>query len=85
MAPTPPGTLVRYIRDRRCVLFCGSGLSAWAKLPTWKKLLQDIVRQLGEEIADNPDMAEVNRLIEAGKLLAAPPPAAPPRKKRAAH
>jgi hypothetical protein len=69
MAPKPPASLLRYMRAGRCVLFCGSGLSAWAKLPTWKKLLQDIIIQLGEEMPDDSDLAELNRLLDAGKLL----------------
>ena len=69
MAPKPPASLVRYLRDKRCVLFCGSGLSAWAKLPTWKNLLENIVRQLGEEMPDDPNLAELDRLLAAGKLL----------------
>ncbi|HSF32445.1 MAG TPA: SIR2 family protein [Candidatus Tectomicrobia bacterium] len=69
MAPKPPASLLRYMREGRCVLFCGSGLSAWAKLPTWKKLLQDIITQLGEEMPDDSDLDELNRLLNAGKLL----------------
>jgi hypothetical protein len=69
MAPKPPASLLRYMREGRCVLFCGSGLSAWAKLPTWKKLLQDIITRLGEEMPDDSDLAELNRLLDAGKLL----------------
>jgi SIR2-like domain/CHAT domain len=57
------------MREGRCVLFCGSGLSAWAKLPTWKKLLQDIITELGEEMPDDSDLGELNRLLDAGKLL----------------
>ena len=68
MMPKPPASLVRYLRDGRCVLFCGSGLSAWANLPTWKNLLQEIVKQLGDELPDEP-LDELNRLLEAGKLL----------------
>jgi hypothetical protein len=57
------------MRENRCVLFCGSGLSAWAKLPTWKKLLQDIIDHVGEELPDESDLDELHRLLEAGKLL----------------
>ncbi|MGH7461404.1 MAG: SIR2 family protein, partial [Longimicrobiales bacterium] len=69
MGPKPPASLVRYLRDKRCVLFCGSGLSAWAKLPTWQKLLQGIVADLAEELPDDPNREELNRLLQAGKLL----------------
>jgi hypothetical protein len=69
MAPKPPASLLRYMREGRCVLFCGSGLSAWAKLPTWKKLLEQIVKELSDETPDNPDLSELSRLLEDGKLL----------------
>jgi hypothetical protein len=69
MAPKPPASLVRYLTEKRCVLFCGSGLSAWAKLPTWKALLQDIVKQVGEDTGDTSNLDELNRLLDQGKLL----------------
>ena len=69
MAVKPPASLVRYLRDRRCVLFCGSGLSAWAKLPTWTALLREIVGELEQELQDTSNTEELNRLLDAGKLL----------------
>ena len=69
MVPKPPPTLVRYLRERRCVLFCGSGLSAWARLPTWTKLLGNIVKELEQELQDDPNIDELNRMLSAGKLL----------------
>jgi SIR2-like domain/CHAT domain len=69
VTPTPPPALVRYIREKRCVLFCGAGLSKWAKLPTWKELLQIMIKEIAAEIPDNRDLAELTKLIEAGKLL----------------
>jgi len=69
MAPRPPASLVRYLREKRSVLFCGSGLSAWAKLPVWQTLLENIVRQLAEEVPEDPNLVELERLLAAGKLL----------------
>jgi len=69
MMPRPPASLVHYLRDKRCALFCGSGLSAWAKLPTWSQLLIDTVRELAQETPDDPNQEELRRLNEAGKLL----------------
>lgn len=69
MTPKPPTSLVGYLRDKRCVLFCGSGLSAWANLPTWTELLGDIVRRLPEELPDQADSEELDRLLQKGKLL----------------
>jgi hypothetical protein len=51
------------------VLFCGSGVSASAGLPTWKQLLTDLVKQLAEEVPNDTSQAELRRLIDGGKLL----------------
>ncbi|MCK1388895.1 SIR2 family protein [Bradyrhizobium sp. 21] len=69
MTPSPPPSLVRYLREKRCVLFCGSGVSASAGLPTWKQLLTNIVEQLAQEDPDDPNQEELRRLIGSGKLL----------------
>lgn len=69
MAPHPPAPLVDYLRTGRCVLFAGSGLSAWARLPTWKALLTDIVQEIRSYDGDTPEQTEVERLFLAGKLL----------------
>ena len=69
MEPKPPASLLRNLREGRCVLFCGSGLSAWARLPTWKAMLELIIEHLGEEIPDSPEIDELRKLLAAGKLL----------------
>ena len=69
MTPKPPRALVQYLRERRCVLFCGSGLSASARLPTWAALLRVMVDELETELQDDPNLAELRRLIDVGKLL----------------
>ena len=69
MAPKPPASLVRHLREGRCVLFAGSGLSAWGKLPTWGGLLQHIIGEMRAEEPDSPSIEELDRLLEAGKLL----------------
>lgn len=37
-----PAALVDAIKNKRCVVFIGAGLSRGAKLPTWAELLQDM-------------------------------------------
>ncbi|WP_224361488.1 SIR2 family NAD-dependent protein deacylase [Hyalangium versicolor] len=70
MTPKLPGLLVRYIQEKRCVVFVGAGLSAGAGLPTWGALLEmgidEVVRSLpeGEEHQD-----ELRELVKRGKLL----------------
>ena len=69
MTPSPPRPLVRYLREKRCILFCGSGVSASAGLPTWKELLTHIIEQLAEDVPDDPNQEELRSLIGNGKLL----------------
>ncbi len=49
------------LRQKECVLFIGSGVSAWSGLPSWQQLLQQMLQFLeehglppneGEEIED---------------------------------
>ena len=44
-APLPG--LIDALRERRCVLFVGAGLSAGAGLPNWQKLIQELAESLG--------------------------------------
>lgn len=69
MAPIPPRPLVKSLREGRCVLFVGSGLSAWAKLPTWPQLLQDIAEEMR---ADEPDQPESLSAALAHRLTQGP-------------
>ena len=69
MAPIVPPVLIKHLREGRCVLFVGSGLSAWGKLPTWRELLKLVVEELRGEDPNRPDLKELNDLIDAGKLL----------------
>jgi hypothetical protein len=69
MVLKPPQSLVQHLRESRCVLFAGSGLSAWAGLPTWERLLSALVEEMRAEQISVEDVDEMDRLIAAGKLL----------------
>jgi hypothetical protein len=69
MALRPPQSLVQHLRQGRCVLFAGSGLSAWAGLPTWSALLRDLIAEMRAEQIALEDLDEMDRLVDAGKLL----------------
>jgi hypothetical protein len=69
MINKPPKSLANHLREGRCVLFAGSGLSAWAKLPTWMELLKFLVEKLEEEEPGMPNKGELDGLLQAGKLL----------------
>lgn len=42
---TVPDRLIRSVRDRRCILFVGSGLSSLAGYPTWSQLIGRLVAE----------------------------------------
>lgn len=69
VVPIPiPASLVRHLREGRCTLFVGAGLSAGAGLPGWGRLLDVMVTEVESEDtgASGP---ELRRLLAAGKLL----------------
>ncbi len=68
MTPKPPGTLVRYIKEGRCVVFVGAGLSAGAGLPTWSGLLNRIIETSSFPGGDE-EAEELKGLVTKGKLL----------------
>jgi hypothetical protein len=70
MTPKPPGLLVRYLKQSRCVVFVGAGLSAGAGLPTWRRLLLDVIDELVSSMPDgDTHQAELRALVDQGKLL----------------
>ncbi len=70
MTPKLPGLLVRYIQQKRCVVFVGAGLSAGAGLPTWKGLLLKGIDELVGALPEGEShQEELRNLVEYGKLL----------------
>jgi hypothetical protein len=70
MTPKPPGLLVRYLKQGRCVVFVGAGMSVGARLPTWKALLLEVITELVSSMPDGEvHQAELKKLVEQGKLL----------------
>jgi hypothetical protein len=67
--PVPPPALVNYLREGRCILFVGAGLSAAAGLPTWRALLEQILEELRAEGVDPAEETELRELLGRGKLL----------------
>lgn len=71
-----PEMLIRRIREHRCVLFAGAGLSAQAKandgdrIPTWKTLLGHMVIWCTEHrVQLRAEPYEFSEIIEKGRLL----------------
>lgn len=71
-----PEMLVRRVREKRCVLFVGAGLSAQAqagdgtRLPTWKALLERMIDwSVEHRIPLRADPSELTEVIEKGRLL----------------
>ncbi|XXF77297.1 SIR2 family protein [Myxococcaceae bacterium GXIMD 01537] len=70
MTPKLPGLLVRHIQEGRCIVFVGAGLSAGAGLPTWKRLLLDVVGEVASALPGGErEEEELRRLVEQNKLL----------------
>ena len=68
--PIPiPASLVRHLKERRCVLFVGAGLSAAAGLPGWQKLVLSMVEELDSEGVTDGSTTELRTLVGSGKLL----------------
>lgn len=71
-----PEMLLRSIRDHRCVLFAGAGLSAQAqaqdgsRLPTWETLLDRMVEWcVNHRVPLRAEPAEFREVIGKGRLL----------------
>lgn len=64
-----PASMFDHLDNGRCVLFAGSGLSAWGNLPTWKNLLHFVVDKFGNEEPGSPDLEELRNLVDQGKFL----------------
>lgn len=69
MAVPIPSSLVRHLREGRCALFVGAGISAAAGLPGWTKLLGLLVAEVEAEDGASGASEELRRLIRLGKLL----------------
>lgn len=69
MTPVPPSALLQYLHEGRCVLFAGSGLSAWAGLPTWGRLLGALCAEVSQLRPDSPEAAELESLLAEKRYL----------------
>ncbi len=68
----PDGGFVRQLRQRRCVLFAGAGLSATAGLPGWVELLRRVADRGGLGGTQREEFAALlaaERLLDAASLL----------------
>jgi len=68
--PIPvPASLIRHLKEQRCVVFVGAGLSAAAGLPGWKDLLGSMITDIENEVVTDGSTAELHSMMDAGKLL----------------
>ena len=58
-----PNEIQEAIKNNRLVVFAGSGLSTKFKLPTWKKLTEDVISEINEKIFN-----DLLPLLESGLL-----------------
>ena len=61
--------LANYIRERKCVLFVGAGLSRAAGLPDWGSLMRTIVDTTKLESATPEAAEELEALFDRGKFI----------------
>ena len=61
--------LANYIRERKCVLFVGAGLSRAAGLPDWGSLMRTIVDRTKLESATPEAAQELEALFDRGKYI----------------
>ena len=59
--------LVGYLRERRCVLFVGAGLSRPAGYPDWAELMRQVVAGTHARLGDAADPTELHALLARGR------------------
>jgi hypothetical protein len=59
--------LVSYLRNRRCVLFVGAGLSRPAGYPGWRQLMETVVQQTASAGVGDAGRVELSALLDAGR------------------
>ena len=60
-------TLLSYVRERRCVLFVGAGLSRAAGYPGWRGLMETVVGETIKSATLESARSELTGLLEAGR------------------
>lgn len=60
--------LVSYLRERRCVLFVGAGLSRPAGYPGWGDLMRTVVDGTADQLGDAAGRAELEALLAQGRF-----------------
>jgi pimeloyl-ACP methyl ester carboxylesterase len=69
MSIEPPAPLVEALRKGKCALFVGSGFSVSAGLPTWDKLIGELIELLKREVPADPVLPELDDLRKNSKYL----------------
>jgi hypothetical protein len=60
--------LVEYLRDGRCVLFVGAGLSIASGMPTWRELMDELLAKSQNYLTD-ATRNELDGLLAAGRYM----------------
>jgi hypothetical protein len=64
-----PADLLKKIGEGRCIAFVGSGMSVGAGLPTWRKLLENMITWCEGNNVNLPARGELQKLLDEGKFL----------------
>ena len=67
--PSPTVTdLISAIRQKKCVVWCGAGLSVPSHIPTWTQLIQTLVDEASARGMSVSDRSELLDMIQSGYL-----------------
>lgn len=67
--PAPPRDLINKIREGKCVLFAGAGVSMDAGLPGWGEMLSGMIERVGECYDLTSDQfTELQKLMDSGEF-----------------
>lgn len=64
-----PKHLIEAIQSKECILFIGSGISVWSGLPSWEKLIRQMVEFLCDSGLQSKEISEIEQILLKGDLL----------------
>ena len=66
-----PKHLIEAIQSKECILFIGSGISVWSGLPSWERLIRQMVEFLCDSGLQSNEKSEIEQILLKGDMLTA--------------
>jgi hypothetical protein len=66
-----PKHLIEAIQSKECILFIGSGISVWSGLPSWERLIRQMVEFLCDSGLQSNEKSEIEQILLKGDILTA--------------